>query len=757
MSYQKGTNMEQSEKQIKIAIEGMTCSACSSAVERGLKKMEGVNSVSVNLTTNLALVEFNPEQLRVSEIKAKIQKIGYTPKELVQEAPTGERYQTHQNEAQKMKVKLWVAIIFTIPLFYISMGHMVGFWLPKILDSHHYPLNFALIQLFLTLPVFVAGHKFYTVGFKTLIKRNPNMDSLIALGTTSALLYSLYATVQIGRGEFSYSMFLYYETAAVIITLVMLGKYLETRSKSRTNEAIKKLINLQPKEAMVIVGEATVMMRIDEVEKADIVRVKPGEAIPVDGIIVKGSSSIDESMISGESIPVDKTIGDKVVGGSINTNGLLEVEVQKVGSESLLAQIIRMVEDAQGKKAPIAGVADIITGYFVPVVMLIALISGVAWFIGTGDLIFSLKNFIAVLVIACPCALGLATPTAIMVGTGKGAEYGVFIKSGEALENTHKLNAVVLDKTGTITHGQPEVIDVLPIDKYSVEALLRLIGSAESGSEHPLAKAIVRKAQSQITDFYPIDDFQSITGQGVVVMVNGQSVMIGNEALLKNQGVMLPPEISVAMYAKTGKTTMLIGVDGNYAGLITVQDPIKESSIHAIARFKALGIKTVMLTGDHKDTAMAIAAQAGIDEVIAEVMPDEKAAVIDKLMREGYHTAMVGDGVNDAPALAKADVGFAIGSGTDIAAESADVVLMKNDLNDVVTTIELSRATLKNIKQNLFWAFFYNTLGIPVAAGVLYLFGGPLLNPIFAAAAMSLSSVSVVTNALRLKTFKPSK
>jgi Cu+-exporting ATPase len=559
----------------------------------------------------------------------------------------------------------------------------------------------------------------------------------------------------ISQGVTDYVMSLYYETAAVIIALIMLGKYLETRSKSRTSEAIKKLISLQPKEASVIVGKDVVVMRIDEVELGDIVLVKPGEAIPVDGEITKGGSSVDESMISGESIPVDKTIGDAVVGGSINTNGLLEIKTLKIGSDSLLASIIKMVEDAQGQKAPIARIADIISGYFVPIVMAIAALSGILWFIATQDVRFSLKIFIAVLVIACPCALGLATPTAIMVGTGKGAEHGVFIKSGEALENTHKLNAVVLDKTGTITYGQPEVIDVVPFENGNEKELLRLIGSAESGSEHPLAKAIVRKAKVAINEFDEITDFENITGKGIVVSLADTQVFIGNEALLLSKNIELPSDVSVSFYAKQGKTTMLIAVDGKYAGLITVQDPIKETSIVAVKRFKSLGIKTVMLTGDHTDTANAIAKQAGIDEVIAEVLPHEKAAVIERLIAEGYHTAMVGDGVNDAPALARADVGFAIGSGTDIAAESADVVLMKNDLNDVVTTIELSRATIRNIKQNLFWAFFYNTLGIPLAAGVFYIFGGPLLNPMFAAAAMSMSSVSVVTNALRLKGFKP--
>jgi Cu+-exporting ATPase len=745
----------QDKKEVKIAVDGMTCSACSAAVERGLGKMAGVNSVSVNLTTNIALVEFDANALRVSEIKSKIQKIGYTPKEVIRDDQVDYHAQEKQNATRIMWIKFLVAIGFTLPLFYVAMGHMVGLPMPMWLHPEMNPLRFALIQLALTLPVVAAGYKFYTVGFKTLIKRSPNMDSLIAVGTTAAIVYSMYATYMISQGVHSYVMSLYYETAGVIIALIMLGKYLETRSKSRTSEAIKKLISLQPKEASVKVGEDVVVMRIDEVELGDVVIVKPGEAIPVDGEILKGSASIDESMISGESIPVDKVIGDPVVGGSINSNGLLEIETKKVGSDSLLSQIIKMVEDAQGQKAPIARIADIISGYFVPVVMVIALVSGLAWFTATQDLVFSLKIFIAVLVIACPCALGLATPTAIMVGTGKGAEHGVFIKSGEALENTHKLDAVVLDKTGTITHGQPEVIDVLPEANYSQEDILMWIGSAEAGSEHPLAKAIVRKAKTVVDRFKSIDDFENITGQGIAVNIEGQSVMIGNEKLMHEKGIEIPSHVSVSAYAKLGKTTMLIAIGNVFAGLITVQDPIKESSIVAVKRFKALGIKTVMLTGDHTDTAKAIAAQAGIDEVIAEVMPHEKAEVIDRLMGQDFHTAMVGDGVNDAPALAKANVGFAIGSGTDIAAESADVVLMKNDLNDVVTTIELSRSTIKNIKQNLFWAFFYNSLGIPLAAGLLYVFGGPLLNPMFAAAAMSLSSVSVVTNALRLKRFKP--
>ncbi|MCK8059280.1 MULTISPECIES: heavy metal translocating P-type ATPase [unclassified Fusibacter] len=750
-----GANVHHNSKVVKIAVDGMTCSACSSAIERGVGRMDGVNSISVNLTTNIAVIDFDVDMLRVSEIKSKIQKIGYTPKEVIKDEITDYHTIEKENATKIMWLKFKVAMGFTIVLLYLAMGHMVGLPIPAFLHSGMYPLRYALVQLALTIPVIVAGYKFYTVGFKTLIKRNPNMDSLIAVGTSAAIIYSLYATYMISTGVTTYVESLYYETAAVIIALIMLGKYLETRSKSRTSEAIKKLINLQPKEASVIVGKEVVVMRIDEVEVSDIVLVRPGEAIPVDGRITKGGSSIDESMISGESIPVDKTVGDDVVGGSINTNGLLEVETLKIGSDSLLASIIKMVEDAQGQKAPIARIADIISGYFVPIVMAIASLSGIAWFIATGDIRFSLKIFIAVLVIACPCALGLATPTAIMVGTGKGAEHGVFIKSGEALENTHKLNAVVLDKTGTITYGQPEVIDVVPARLGDEVQLLRLIGSAEAGSEHPLAKAIVRKALTVTEEFEEISKFENITGKGIVVSLGPREVMIGNEALMKHKNIALPSEVSVSYYAKQGKTTMLIAVDGSYGGLITVQDPIKESSIIAVKRFRNLGIKTVMLTGDHTDTANAIAAQAGIDEVIAEVMPDQKAAVIEKLIAEGYHTAMVGDGVNDAPALARADVGFAIGSGTDIAAESADVVLMKNDLNDVVTTIELSRATIKNIKQNLFWAFFYNTLGIPLAAGVFHIFGGPLLNPMFAAAAMSMSSVSVVTNALRLKGFKP--
>ncbi len=614
------------------------------------------------------------------------------------------------------------------------------------------PLNFALLQLVLTLPVVIAGYQFYTIGYRTLFKGNPNMDSLIAVSTTAALAYSLYSTIRIAQGNLSYVHHLYYETAAVIIALIMLGKYLESRSKAKTTDAIRKLASLLPKTAQVKVGDDIVTMALDEVDVGDILIVKPGETIPSDGIIVDGQAAIDESMISGESIPVDKKVGDTVIGGSINSNGAIEVEVSRVGGNTVLAKIIRMVEDAQGKKAPIARVADVVSGYFVPTVMLIALVSAVIWYFVTRDITFTLKIFVAVLVIACPCALGLATPTAIMVATGKGAANGILIKSGQALENTHKIDTVILDKTGTITAGTPTVVDVV-LQSDAAKTYLPYVVSAEAKSEHPLAKAIVDYGQAEGLSALPVSNFNNILGKGIIATVAAKQVVIGTPSHLAEHGVAID-EIQYNNISKGGKTPICFAVDGNYGGIIALQDQIKASSIEAIKAFKQHDIEVIMLTGDNQQTAQAIADSAAIEHVIAGVLPDQKSAVVKQQIDAGKFVAMVGDGINDAPALAHAKVGFAIGSGTDIAADSADVVLMKSDLNDVIKAIDLSRATIKNIKQNLFWAFIYNILGIPIAAGVLHAFGGPLLSPMIGAAAMSMSSVSVVSNALRLRNLK---
>lgn len=631
---------------------------------------------------------------------------------------------------------------------------MIGLPLPNIIDPMHNPLNFALVQILLTIPVVIAGYKFYTVGFRSLFRGSPNMDSLIAVGTSSAIVYGLYAIYQIINGNVEYAKDLYFETAGVIITLILLGKYLESVSKGKTSEAIKKLVGMQPKTAIVIQDGEEITIAIEEVEEGDIVLVKPGEKIPVDGVVIEGHTSVDESMLTGESIPVEKKSGDKVVGASINKNGVIKFKATKVGKDTALSQIIKLVEEAQGSKAPIAKLADVIAGYFVPIVMGIALISGVAWYISGESLIFSLTIFISVLVVACPCALGLATPTAIMVGTGKGAENGVLIKSGVALESAHKIETIVFDKTGTITEGKPEVTDIITLDNYAQEELLQIAASAEKGSEHPLGEAIVRGAEEKNISLLNLDKFYAIPGHGIEVEIKSKQIYLGNEKLMRDKNIDISLKEESDKLAGEGKTPMYMAVDDKLEGIIAVADVVKESSKKAIDMLHDMGIEVAMITGDNKKTASAIAKQVGIDVVLAEVLPEDKSNEVKKLQGKNKVVAMVGDGINDAPALAQADIGIAIGSGTDVAMESADIVLMKSDLVDVVTAIKLSKSTIRNIKQNLFWAFAYNTAGIPLAAGVFYALGGPKLNPMFAAGAMALSSVSVVTNALRLRKFK---
>ncbi|HHT57633.1 heavy metal translocating P-type ATPase [Herbinix luporum] len=738
-----------------LKIEGMTCAACAKAVERAVGKLEGISQAKVNLATERLTINYEPSIIRLSDIKNAVKKAGYKAQD-VESAMDSDR-----DNKLKAKKSLWqrfiISLICTVPLLYISMGHMIGLPLPRFLDPMINPAAFAIAQLVLTLPVIAVGYKYYLVGFKTLLKGSPNMDSLIAIGTSAAVIYGIFATVQILQGDGSYAMELYFESAAVILTLITLGKYFETVSKGKTSEAIKKLMGLAPKTATIIREDRELNIAIDEVEVGDIIVVKPGEKLPVDGIVISGTTSVDESMLTGESIPVEKHAGDTVIGASINKNGSIRYRATRVGKDTTLAQIIKLVEEAQGSKAPIAKMADIISGYFVPIVIILALLAGLAWYtIGGESVIFALTIFISVLVIACPCALGLATPTAIMVGTGKGAEHGVLIKSGEALETAHKINTVVFDKTGTITEGRPKVTDVFTADNISKEELLKISASAEKGSEHPLGEAIVDFANDMGIDTVNVTDFMAIPGHGIEVTIDENQVLLGNRKLMTERKINLEnwEQISDKL-ADEGKTPMYIAISGKLAGIVAVADTVKESSKRAIESLHRMGIEVTMITGDNKKTAQAIARQVGIDRVLAEVLPQDKADKVKELQSKGRKVAMVGDGINDAPALAQADIGIAIGSGTDVAMESADIVLMRSDLMDVPTAIQLSRSTIGNIKENLFWAFAYNTIGIPIAMGILYIFGGPLLNPMIAGAAMSLSSVSVVTNALRLKRFKP--
>lgn len=747
---------------VTIPIGGMSCAACAQRIEKTIKKLDGVADVSVNFASEKATVIYDPQKIRLSAIRETIEKIGYTALEINKEAAIDQDRINKQKKIRALWIKFIVSAIFSVPLLYIAMAPMINIVqlpFPSGIDPMRFPLIYALLEMLLVIPVIGVGYKFYTIGFKALIQRSPNMDSLIAVGTTAAVIYSIYNTYQIALGHFMAVDSLYFESAGVIITLILLGKSLEAVSKGRTSEAIKKLMGLAPKTATIIQNGVEKEISIDEVEIGDIIIVKPGAKIPVDGTVINGHTSIDESMLTGESMPVDKKTGDAVYAASLNTTGTIQFKAEKIGSDTALAQIIKLVEDAQGSKAPIAQMADIVSGYFVPVVCLIALLSGTAWFFGTGgDLKFALTIFISVLVIACPCALGLATPTAIMVGTGKGAENGILIKGGEALETAHKINTIVFDKTGTITEGKPTVTDVIALEGISKKALLQLTASAEKNSEHPLGQAIVHGAEDAGLALIASENFESLTGRGIEAEINDRTVLAGNRKLMDERDISLTALEKASDYlADEGKTPMYVALDGKLAGIVAVADVVKHSSKAAIESLHRMGIEVAMITGDNKKTAEAIARQVGIDRVLSEVLPQDKSNEVKKLQVEGRKVAMVGDGINDAPALAQADIGIAIGSGTDVAMESADIVLMRSDLMDVPTAINLSKKTILNIKQNLFWAFGYNTIGIPIAAGVLHMFGGPLLNPIFAAAAMSLSSVSVLTNALRLKRFKATR
>ena len=744
-------------KQKEYIIEGMSCASCAMTIENAVSKIPGVDKASVNLATEIMTVEAN-DSVTPEDIAKVVDGVGYSarPRGKSVEEELEEKNEKKEAHLREMKRNLTISAIFAVPLLFIAMADMVGIPMPAFLSPMQSPVSYALIQLALVLPIIWLGRRFFVDGFKALSKGHPNMDSLVALGTSAAFLYSLYGTYHVLEGHAHFAMNLYYESAGVILTLITLGKYFEDVSKGKTSMAIQTLVGLAPKMATVLRDGQEVEVPVEEVQVGDLIRVKPGEKVPVDGIVTEGNSTVDESMLTGESIPVSKSVGDEVIGASLNKTGSFILKATKIGKDTALSQIIQLVEQAQGSKAPIAKLADKVSGVFVPIVIALALVSGLAWyFLGQESWVFALTITISVLVIACPCALGLATPTAIMVGTGKGAENGILLKSGEALEEANHVNMVVFDKTGTITNGTPVVTDVVTAENTDADALIRLAASLEVASEHPLGEAIVAKAKEQGAAFDEVTNFEAIPGFGIKGHVGETLVFLGNEKWMRENGLAnVEMNEKANRFAEQGKTPLYIGYNDAVQGLIVVADTVKESSARAIQTLHEMGIQVAMMTGDHERTAQAIAAEVGIDRVFSEVLPQDKANYVSKLQEEGYIVAMVGDGINDAPALAQAQVGIAIGTGTDVAIESADAVLMKSDLMDVPAMLKLSRATIRNIKENLFWAFAYNVIGIPFAMGVLHLFGGPLLNPMIAGAAMSFSSVSVVLNALRLKRWK---
>lgn len=750
----------------------MTCSACSAHVEKSVRKLQGIEEVTVNLLANHMQVSYNEDLVTEKQICGAVIAAGYgatvnDPGAVNKDNKGKDAENQVQIEIAQMKFRFFLSVGFSIPLMYIAMAHMFSLPSPAFFHGTENALGFVFTQFLLTLPIVYVNRKYFSNGFKTLFKGTPNMDALIAIGSSAALIYGIFAIYSIGYGlghgdttlVDRYRMDLYFESAAMILTLITFGKLLETKSKGKTSEAITKLMNLAPKTATVLRENQEVEVSVDEVIVGDVVLVKPGQNIPVDGLVIKGSSFIDQSAITGESIPVEKKKGDAVIAATMNKIGALEVKATKVGNDTTLAQIIQLVEDASSSKAPIAKLADKISGIFVPVVISIALLAAIVWYLLGASFDFALSIGIAVLVISCPCALGLATPVAIMVGTGKGAEHGILIKSAESLEITHNVDTVVLDKTGTITEGKPKVTDVVCTSNISEEKLLQVAASLEKQSEHPLSVAIVEYGETKNTEILSVDDFQAVSGQGIQGAINGVKYFAGNAKFMQKNQVTLDGFVqSGDALAADGKTPLYFANDaGAVLGIIAVADTVKPTSKEAIQRLVDHGIEVIMLTGDHQRTAEAIQKQVNVSSVIAEVLPQDKEMAIRNLQEQGKKVAMVGDGINDAPALARADVGIAIGSGTDIAMESADIVLMKSDLLDVFTAIELSKAVIKNIKMNLFWAFFYNVIGIPLAAGAFYTVLGWKLNPMFAAAAMSLSSVSVVSNALRLKLFQPYK
>ena len=755
-----------SQSVVDLAIKGMTCAACSAWVEKALNAALGVFEARVNLATERAHIRFDPLQTNVRALEEAAAKSGYEAETLRQEeSDLLNQEREMETRLADLRLRLLVSLSLVIPLFVISMGELVGLPLPLFMAPAHSPFIYALIQFVLTVPVMYLGREFYFQGIPSLLRLGPDMDSLIAVGTGAAFVYSTWNLVEISLGHAPYVKAgdLYFDSAAVIITLITLGRYLENRSKSKTSEAVKQLMELKPETATLIRGNEYVSVHVSEIHPGDLLMVKPGEKIPVDGQVVEGHSSVDESMLTGESLPVSKDPGAELVGGTYNSHGTFRMRVERVGQETTLSKIIRLVQEAQGSKAPIANLADKVSLYFVPAVIGLAFLSGMIWYFGVGvNFPFALRIFVAVMIVACPCALGLATPTAIMVGAGRGAQLGTLIKSGQALETARGVQTIVFDKTGTLTLGQPELTDyeILSNDLFNEQDLIEIVRSVERESEHPLAKAILRGLPEKSDSVWSkTDDFEAIPGLGVKAAIKGHQVLIGTKAFVQSQVSSKEStkrvEDQAENFAQSGKTPVLASIDKEPVAVFALADELRPEAKEVIKKLHDMGLRVMMLTGDNEQTARAIAGQAGIDEVLANVLPDKKTEEIKKLQEQGAKVAMVGDGINDAPALAQADLGMAMGSGIDVAIESGDIVLMRSDLYSVLTAVSLSRATVRNIKQNLFWAFVYNSLGIPVAAGVLTIFGGPTLNPMIAAGAMAMSSVSVVSNALRLRYFKP--
>ena len=751
--------MEQAIQIINLDIQGMTCAGCVNSVEKALGNVDGVDLAEVNFALNRAAVHYNPEIANPSVLESAVEEAGFEAQRLKDTEDAPEPSEQSEQEYLKFRSKMWLALGFSVPLVLLAMGPMLGFSLPNWFAPETEPLRYGLIQLLLTLPVLWAGRDFYTKGISTLLHRTPNMDTLVAMGTAAAVgfsLWNLFGTQLNAEG-------FYFETAGVIIALILMGKSLEAKSRSRASAAISSLLKLRPKEAVLVHEGKESSISIDLVHPGDVLRVRPGSIVPADGIVVEGSSFVDESMLTGEPLPVEKTVGDhgssgsEVTGGTLNTNGVLTIRVQRVGGETTLSRIIRLVENAQLAKAPVARLADQVAGVFVPVVLVIAAFTGVGWWLSGASANEILGYTVAVLVIACPCALGLATPIAIMVGTGTGAQHGILFRNAPALEAAHRLDTLILDKTGTLTEGRPKVTQIITVDtknqKQAQTELLKLASAVEQGSEHPLGRAVVAEAEKQNLELPQISEFEAQTGFGVKAVCNGNLIFVGNPALMRRENIFTEVPETLEKLIPSGSTPVFVAVDGKLTGSILLADEARPESAEAVQNLQELGLEVVMLTGDQKTSAEAVAEKTGITKIHAGVLPEEKSKIVKQYQARGGHVGMIGDGINDAPALAQSDVGIAMGSGTDVVLETADMVLMKNDLRHVADALRLSRATLRNIRQNLFWAFGYNVVGIPIAAGLLVPFGGPALHPMLAAGAMALSSVSVITNSLRLRGF----